>query len=42
MLLHVSMTRFPAVGEGLFLDDEVIRVDAVDESAGTLSVGGDV
>jgi hypothetical protein len=38
-LLHVSMTRFPAVGEGLFLDDEVIRVDAVDESAGTLSVG---
>lgn len=38
-LLHVSMTRFPAVGEGLFLDDEVMRVDAVDESAGTLSVG---
>ncbi|HED4144271.1 TPA: phage tail protein [Raoultella ornithinolytica] len=38
-LLRVSMTRFPAVGEGLFLDDEVMRVDAVDESAGTLSVG---
>jgi hypothetical protein len=38
-VLHVNMTRFPSVGDGLLLNDEVIRVDAVDESAGTLNVG---
>lgn len=38
-VLHVDMARFPSVGDGLLLNDEVIRVDAVDESAGTLNVG---
>lgn len=37
--LHVSMAIFPAVGDGLMVNDEVMRVDAVDIPAGTITVG---
>lgn len=38
-VLHVSMAIFPAVGDGLMVNDEVMRVDAVDIPAGTITVG---
>ncbi|EPC3824459.1 hypothetical protein ACRZK7_006031, partial [Klebsiella oxytoca] len=38
-VLHVSMAIFPTVGEGLMINDEIMRVDAVDIPAGTLTVG---
>ncbi|EJK9254078.1 phage tail protein [Klebsiella pneumoniae] len=38
-VLHVSMAIFPTVGDGLMINDEIMRVDAVDIPAGTLTVG---
>ncbi|WP_447880852.1 phage tail protein [Serratia fonticola] len=37
--LHVSMTFPPAVGSGVIIDNEVVRVDAVDLVTGKLMVG---
>jgi hypothetical protein len=33
------MAIFPAVGDGLMINDEIMRVDAVDRPAGTITVG---
>ncbi|HCQ7476737.1 TPA: phage tail protein [Klebsiella michiganensis] len=38
-VLHVSMDIFPTVGDGLMVNDEIMRVDAVDIPAGTITVG---
>ncbi|EPL9884585.1 phage tail protein [Klebsiella pneumoniae] len=38
-VLHVNMTIFPTVGDGLMINDEIMRVDAVDIPAGTITVG---
>ncbi|EMD5857271.1 phage tail protein [Salmonella enterica] len=38
-VLHVSMVSLPAVGDGLIINDEILRVDAVNARAGTLTVG---
>ncbi|QLV87852.1 hypothetical protein HV265_13090 [Citrobacter sp. RHBSTW-00678] len=38
-ILHVDMATFPSPGEPLLIDDEVLRVDAVDVANGTITVG---
>ena len=38
-VLYVDMAVLPAPGDGLVVDNEIMRVDAVDAVAGTLSVG---
>lgn len=38
-VLYVDMAIFPAPGEALLIDDEVMRVDAVDVDNGTVTVG---
>ncbi|MGS4411944.1 hypothetical protein ACKUS4_26055 [Klebsiella oxytoca] len=38
-VLHVNMTIFPTTGDGLMINDEIMRVDAVDILAGTITVG---
>lgn len=37
--LHVSMTFPPAVGSGVIIDNEIVRIDAVDMATGELTVG---
>lgn len=37
--LHVSMTFPPAIGSGIIIGNEVVRVDAVDMANGKLTVG---
>ncbi|HFF8581051.1 TPA: phage tail protein [Klebsiella pneumoniae] len=38
-VLHVNIDSVPAVGDGLIVNDEIMRVDAVDRLAGTITVG---
>ncbi|HFU6585957.1 phage tail protein [Klebsiella quasipneumoniae] len=38
-VLHVSMAIVPTVGDGLMINDEIMRVDVVDIPAGTITVG---
>ncbi|EIX9611406.1 TPA: phage tail protein [Klebsiella pneumoniae] len=38
-ILHVNLDISPAVGDGLIVGDEVMRIDGVDISAGTVTVG---
>ncbi|MGU9776201.1 phage tail protein [Salmonella enterica] len=38
-VLHVKFSAVPAIGAGLLIDNEIVRVDAVDYAAGTITVG---